>query len=492
VPDQGPDPRPVPGDAPEHVDVLVVGAGLSGIGAACRLLEAHPHRSVALLEARDASGGTWDLFRYPGIRSDSDMFTFGYAWRPWVGDRALADGDKILDYLRTVARERGVDRLIRYHHRVVAASWDSTDARWTVRVDVAGETRTFTTGFLYGCTGYYDMEHPYTPDFPGLEDFTCDVVHPQLWPADLDWTDRDVVVIGSGATAITVVPAMAERAHHVTMLQRSPTYVLSLPGRDPVARRLSWLPPRVRYRIVRAKAILVSLAFYQLSRRRPAKVRDFIRKQTAAQLPEGYDVDRHFRPAYDPWDQRVCFVPDGDLFRAIRHGRASVVTDTIETFTPTGIRLASGEELTTDLVVTATGFDLKVLGDVELTVDGRRVDPSQTVAYRALMLAGVPNFAFTIGYTNATWTLKADLVADFVVRLLSHLDEHGYRSVVPVEQGDVRPVPLMLLESGYIRRSAHLLPRQGEQDPWRLKQNYLVDLRTIRHRPLEDGVLRFS
>jgi cation diffusion facilitator CzcD-associated flavoprotein CzcO len=481
-------------DRPEHVDVLVVGAGLSGIGAACRILEARPRRSVALLEAREASGGTWDLFRYPGIRSDSDMFTFGYAWRPWLGDRALADGDKILDYLRTVARERGVDRLIRYRHRVVSAAWSSADALWTVRYLVGDESepRTVTTGFLYNCAGYYDTDHPYTPDFPGLDDFAGDVVHPQLWPADLDWADRDVVVIGSGATAITVVPAMAERARHVTMLQRSPTYVLSLPARDPVARRLSWLPPRIRYRIVRAKAILVSLAFYQLSRRRPDKVRGLIRKQTAKQLPEGYDVDRHFRPAYDPWDQRVCFVPDGDLFRAIRHGRADVVTDTIEAFTPTGIRLASGRELTTDLVVTATGFDLRLFGDVELIVDGEKVDPAASLAYRALMLAGVPNFAFTIGYTNATWTLKADLVADFVVRLLTHMDEHGHRSVVPREQEGVRPVPLMLLESGYIHRSAHLLPQQGEQDPWRLAQNYLVDVRTIRHRPLEDGVLQFT
>jgi cation diffusion facilitator CzcD-associated flavoprotein CzcO len=476
----------------EHVDVLVVGAGLSGIGAACRLTTQHPQRTYAVLEARDASGGTWDVFRYPGIRSDSDMFTFGYRWRPWHGDRALADGALILDYLRTVAQEYGVDRAIRYRHRVVAASWDSAAARWTVDVDVDGELRTMTASFLWGCTGYYDTEQGHAPDFPGQERFAGRVVHPQHWPEDLDHEGRRVVVIGSGATAVTLVPALAATAAHVTMLQRSPTYVLSLPAVDPVARRLSWLPHRLRYPVVRWKAILLTLASYQLSRRRPETVKRMIRKLTAQQLPEGFDVDTHFKPVYDPWDQRLCLVPDGDLFRAIRHGDAGVVTGTIETFTEHGIRLAGGEELEADLVVTATGLVLKPFGAIRLTVDGRVVDPGDTMAYKALMLSGVPNFAFTIGYTNASWTLKADLVADYVCRLLAYLDAHGHRVVVPQRDPDVPTTPFMPLSSGYIQRSAHLLPKQGDRAPWRLAQNYLYDVRTIRRDPIDDGVLAFS
>jgi cation diffusion facilitator CzcD-associated flavoprotein CzcO len=476
----------------EHVDVLVVGAGLSGIGAACRLTTEHPQRTYAVLEAREASGGTWDVFRYPGIRSDSDMFTFGYRWRPWRGDRALADGALILDYLRAVAEEYGVDRAIRYRHRVVAAAWDSATARWTVEVDHDGERGTMTASFLWGCTGYYDTEQGHAPEFPGQERFTGRIVHPQHWPEDLDHAGQRVVVIGSGATAVTLVPAMATTAAHVTMLQRSPTYVLSLPAVDPVARRLSWLPHRLRYPLVRWKAILLAMASYQLSRRRPEAVKRLIRKLTAKQLPEGFDVDTHFKPVYDPWDQRLCFVPDGDLFRAIRHGDAGVVTGTIETFTETGIRLAGGEELEADLVVTATGLNLKPFGAIRLTVDGRDVEPAESMAYKALMLSGVPNFAFTIGYTNASWTLKADLVADYVCRLLRHLDDHGHRVVVPQPDPDVAPTPFMPLSSGYIERSRHLLPQQGDRAPWRLAQNYLHDVRTIRRDPIDDGVLAFD
>ncbi|MGZ8738886.1 MAG: flavin-containing monooxygenase [Nocardioides sp.] len=478
--------------APEHVDVLVVGAGLSGIGAACRLSVEHPHRSVAILESRDVSGGTWDVFRYPGIRSDSDMFTFGYRWRPWQGDRALADGPMILDYLRTVAREYAVDRLVRYRHRVVAAHWDSAEARWRVEVDNDGETVHLTAGFLWSCGGYYDTEQGYTPELPGIESFGGQVVHPQHWPEDLDHAGKRVVVIGSGATAVTLVPAMADTAASVTMLQRSPTYVLSLPARDPLARRLSWLPARVRYPIVRWKAILVAIAAYQLSRRRPAVVKKVIRAAALKQLPPEVDVDTHFKPHYDPWDQRLCFVPDGDLFRALRHGTATVVTGAIDTFTETGVRLHSGEELDADLVVTATGLNLKPFGAIALTVDGAKVDYADTMAYKALMLGGVPNFAFTIGYTNASWTLKADLVADYVCRLLSHLDEHGHREVRPVPDPAVRPTPFMPLASGYIQRSLDLLPQQGDRDPWRLRQNYLYDVRSIRRDRIDDGVLSFT
>ena len=477
----------------EHVDVLIVGAGLSGIGAACRLRTDHPGRSIAILEAREASGGTWDLFRYPGIRSDSDMFTFGFRWRPWAGERALADGASILDYLRTVASEYGVDRLIRYRHRVVAASWDSGTARWTVEVDRDGEVVTLTAGFLWGCGGYYDYDRGFSPDFPGLEDFGGTVVHPQHWPEDLDYAGKRVVVIGSGATAVTLVPAMAERgAEHVTMLQRSPTYVLSLPGDDPLAKRLRRLPTKVSYPVVRWKAILVATLFFQASRRWPDKVRGLIRKQTQAQLPAAVDVDTHFRPAYNPWDQRLCFVPDGDLFKAMRHGQASVVTDHIESFTETGIELRSGEHLDADVVVTATGLTLKAMGGVELTVDGVPVKMHETLTYRALMLSDVPNFAFTIGYTNASWTLKADLVADFVCRLLTHMDESGVRQVVAPRDPSVGEERLIDFSSGYILRALDELPRQGDREPWKLRQNYLRDVRAINHQPVADGVLQFT
>ena len=476
----------------EHVDVLIVGAGLSGIGAACRLRTEHPGRSVAVLEAREASGGTWDLFRYPGIRSDSDMFTFGFKWRPWPGDTALADGSSILDYLRTVAREYGVDRLIRYRHRVVSASWDSETALWTVEVDRGGDPVTLTTHLLWACGGYYDYDQGFSPEFPGQEDFRGTIVHPQHWPEELDYAGKRVVVIGSGATAVTLVPAMAGAgAGHVTMLQRSPTYILSLPGRDPLATRLRRLPTRVSYPIVRWKAILLAVATYQLAQRRPELVKSLIRKMTAKQVPAGVDVDVHFKPAYNPWDQRLCFVPDGDLFKAMRAGRASVVTDHIDTFTETGIRLRSGEQLEADVVVTATGLTLKAMGGIELVVDGTPVKMQDTMTYKALMLSDVPNFVFTIGYTNASWTLKADLVADFVCRLLTYLDEHGVRRAVAPRDPSVGEQRLIDFSSGYILRALDELPKQGDREPWQLRQNYLRDVRSINHDRIDDGVLTF-
>ncbi len=475
-----------------HVDVLIIGAGLSGIGAACQLSVQHPGRSVAILESRAASGGTWDLFRYPGVRSDSDMYTLGYRWRPWRGDRALADGPSILRYVRDVAREYGVDRLVRYGHRVVAASWDSTTARWTVEVDHDGAPATLTTSFLWGCSGYYDYDQGYAPEFPGAAEFAGQVVHPQHWPEGLDYAGKRVVVIGSGATAVTLVPAMATEAAHVTMLQRSPTYVVSVPALDPIARRLTRLPERIAFPIVRWKGIGIAMASYQLSRRWPDRLRGFIRKQTLAQLPDTVDVDTHFKPTYDPWDQRLCLVPDGDLFRSLREGTASVVTDTIETFTETGIRLTSGEELEADIIITATGLNLRAFGGLELTVDGAAVKIPETIAYKALMLSGVPNFAFTIGYTNASWTLKADLVGEYVCRLLRHLDEHGLRSVVAVAEADLVEAPFMDFSSGYVLRSLDELPKQGDREPWKLRQNYLHDVRTIRKDAIDDGVLRFA
>ncbi len=476
----------------EHVDVLIVGAGLSGIGAAAQLRRRHPGRSLAILESRDATGGTWDLFRYPGIRSDSDMFTFGFRWRPWRGDRALADGPSILAYLRAVAAEHGVDRLVRHQHRVTGAAWDSGTARWTVEIDRDGEPVTMTASFLWSCTGYYDYERPHEPQLPGIERYAGQVVHPQHWPEDLDHTGKRVVVIGSGATAVTLVPAMAEHAEHVTMLQRSPSYVLAMPGRDPVARALRRLPARVADPVVRWKNILMTSASYRLARRRPALARRVLRAGAVKQLPEGYDVDTHFNPRYDPWDQRLCLVPDGDLFRVLSDGSASVVTDTIDTFTERGIRLASGTELEADLVVTATGLRLLPFGGIDLTVDGATVKLPETMSYQALMLSDVPNFAYTIGYTNASWTLKADLVADYVCRLLAHLDDHGLRVAVPRKDPTVADRPFLDFSSTYVLRALDELPRQGDRAPWALRQNYLADRRTIRKAPIDDGVLELG
>ena len=475
----------------DDLDVLILGAGLSGIGAACHLTRRHPATTYAVLEARAASGGTWDLFRYPGIRSDSDMFTLGYRFRPWTGATALAEGRAVLDYVRETAREYGVERHIRYEHRVVAAEWDRGAARWTVTVETGGGTRQLTCAFLWSCTGYYDYERGHQPELPGLDDFAGDVVHPQHWPEDFDHAGKRVVVIGSGATAVTLVPALAETAAHVTMLQRSPTYILSVPSEDGLASRLGRvLPDRAAYTATRWKNILVAGALYRLSRKRPQLVRRLIRRATVAAVP-GVDVDTHFNPRYDPWDQRLCLVPDGDLFRALRRGTAEVVTDTIEALTPAGIRLTSGAELEADAVVLATGLRLKPFGGIRLVVDGDEVKLPHTMAYRALMLSGVPNFAFTIGYTNASWTLKVDIVGDYVCRLLSHLQEHGLREVVPVRDASLAEEPFLDFRAGYVLRALDQLPVQGAREPWRLRQSYLHDVRTIRSAPIDDGALAF-
>ncbi|UMG94067.1 NAD(P)/FAD-dependent oxidoreductase [Nocardioides sp. TF02-7] len=486
-----------PAAQPQHVDVVVIGAGLSGVGAAAQLRARHPERSVAVLEARESMGGTWDLFRYPGIRSDSDMFTFGYKWRPWKSDVALADGPLIRDYIHTVAEEYGVHELVRYRHRVLRAAWDSAEARWTLTVAVGdpaqGETVTMTADFLWSCAGYYRYDQGFQPQWPGMADFRGDIVHPQHWPDDLDYRGKRVVVVGSGATAVTLVPAMAPDAEHVTMLQRTPTYVLSRPGRDPVARLLGRVPDKLSYPVVRWWNILQAIASFQVSRRWPGFAKNVVRKGVAKSLPEGFDVDTHFSPPYNPWEQRLCFVPDGDLFRAIRRGQASIATGVIETFTPTGVRLASGEEIDADVVVTATGFQLLLpFGGVEIEVDGAPLALEDQMAYKALMISGMPNFAFTIGYTNASWTLKADLVIDYVCRLLDHMDRHGYRIAVPELDPTVERRPLMDLSSGYIQRSAHLLPAQGDRPPWRLDQNYITDRRVIQRSPIDDGVIRFK
>lgn len=485
-------PEHQPERQPEHVDVLVVGAGLSGIGAACQLKAGRPDKTIAVLEAREASGGTWDLFRYPGVRSDSDMFTFGYRWRPWPSDTALADGGLILDYLRTVAEEHEVDKLIRYRYRVTSAAFDSATSRWTVEVDHDGAPLTMTCDFLWGATGYYDYETGHRPSWPGEDTFEGQWVHPQFWPEDLEYAGKRVVVIGSGATAVTLLPAMAGTAEHVTMLQRTPTYILPQPGTDPLASALRRLPWRVAYPVVRAKNVLRLVASYQLARRFPARARQTVRKFTERQLPEGLSYDESFQPPYDVWDQRLCVVPDSDLFRTLRAGTTSVVTGTIETFTPSGIRTSAGTELEADIVITATGLKLKLFGGISISVDGEPFEPSESMVYRGLMVSGLPNFAFTIGYTNASWTLKADLVGEYVVRLLRHMDEHGLRRVVAIKDDSVGERPFMDLASGYIQRALDGLPRQGDRAPWRLKQNYLVDVREIRRARLDDGVLDFA
>jgi monooxygenase len=477
----------------EHVDVLIVGAGLSGIGAAAQLTRERPSTTYAILEMRAAMGGTWDLFRYPGVRSDSDMFTLGYRFKPWTDEKALADGPSILAYVRETAREYGIDRHIRYDHAVTSASWDSETARWTVTARHDGEEVRLTCRLLWACSGYYDYDEPYDAQLPGLADFGGQVVHPQHWPEDLDYAGKRVVVVGSGATAVTLVPAMAEQAAHVTMLQRSPTYILSVPRTDKVAvglRRL--LPEKAAYVVSRWKNVGIASGTYGLSRRRPDLLRRLIRRATVKALPEGYDVDTHFNPRYDPWDQRLCLVPDGDLFEAVSDGRAEVVTDTIETFTETGVRLASGEEILADIVVTATGLKVIFLGGARLEVDGAEVKLPEAMAYKAMMLADVPNFVFTVGYTNASWTLKADLVAEYVCRLLDHLDDGGYRAAVPRRDPTVGERPIMDFSAGYVLRALDDLPKQGDREPWMLRQNYVHDVRTIRRGPLDDGAMEFS
>ncbi|HEY6747345.1 MAG TPA: NAD(P)/FAD-dependent oxidoreductase [Mycobacteriales bacterium] len=475
---------------PEHVDVLIVGAGISGIGAACHLQDRCPDRTYAILEARDSLGGTWDLFRFPGVRSDSDMLTLGYAFRPWTGTSTLADGPSIRAYIEDTARERGLDTKIRYGHRVVAAEWSSAASRWTVTVGSPAGTVTLTCAFLYACTGYYRYDEGFRPEFPGERDFAGPVLHPQHWPADLDHTGKRVVVIGSGATAVTVVPAMAKDAAIVTMLQRSPSYVMTLPSEDVVLQKLRRrLPERTATRIARGKNWITQIVLYQLAQRAPRTMRKLLMSGVRRQLPPGFPVDTHFRPAYDPWDQRLCFVPDGDLFAAISSGKATVVTDTIDTFTPTGIRLRSGSELEADIIVTATGLTLLAMGGMTLAVDGEPVELSERVAYKGMMLSGVPNFAFAVGYTNASWTLKIDLVSEYVCRVLNEMTRTGTTVVTPVPPPPGPREPLLNLQAGYVRRGIDRMPRQGPGRPWRLNQNYAQDLLLFRHGPVTDEVV---
>jgi cation diffusion facilitator CzcD-associated flavoprotein CzcO len=480
----------------EHFDVLIVGAGLSGIGAGYHLQANCPNRTYVILEGRDSIGGTWDLFRYPGIRSDSDMYTLGYSFRPWTQAKAIAEGPAILDYVRDTANEAGIDRQIRFNHQVKSASWSTQDAKWTVEAEQGPSRQTvrFSCNFLFMCSGYYSYAEGYTPDFPGVGDFAGRLVHPQKWTQDIDYQNKRVVVIGSGATAVTLVPELAKLAAHVTMLQRSPTYVISRPAEDFIANWLRrFLPAKVAYGITRWKNVLFGMFFFKMSRSRPERIKKMILDGVREALGPEYDIDKHFTPRYNPWDQRLCLVPNGDLFAAIKEGRASVVTDQIETFTAQGIKLQSGAELAADLVVTATGLNLQVLGGMQIAVDGRDVDLAATLNYKGMMYSDIPNLASSFGYTNASWTLKCDLTCEYVCRLLNHMEENGLRQCTPRNSDpSITTEPWIDFSSGYVQRSLARFPKQGSRKPWRLHQNYALDIMSLRYGAVDDGVMEFS
>jgi len=479
----------------EHFDVIIVGAGLSGIGAGYHLQTNCPAKSYAILEGRDAIGGTWDLFRYPGIRSDSDMYTLGYAFKPWVQAKAIADGPSIRTYVRETATENGIDKHIRFNTQVKRAEWSSAEARWTIEAEVGADKKIarFTCNFLFMCCGYYDYAAGHDPDFAGRADFAGRVVHPQFWPQDLDYTNKKVVVIGSGATAVTLVPEMAKAAAHVTMLQRSPTYVVSRPAEDATANWLrSKLPPMLAYGITRWRNVLFGMFFFNLARKKPeqtkARIIDMVRKE----LGPDYDVATHFTPRYNPWDQRLCLVPDSDLFQSIKSGKASVVTDEIERFTPKGILLKSGQEIEADVVVTATGLKLNLLGGMQVSVDGAAKIMSQTMSYKGMMYSDVPNMAAAFGYTNASWTLKCDLTCEYACRMINYMDRKGYQIATPVSDPAVEELPWLDFSSGYVQRARDVLPKQGAKKPWRLYQNYALDMLTLRFGAVDDGTMRFE
>ncbi len=469
----------------EHLDVVIVGAGLSGIGAGYRIAEQLPGKSWAILEARDTMGGTWDLFRYPGVRSDSDMFTLGYEFMPWTAPKSIADGPTILDYIHQTAAQFGIEEKIRYRTRVVTADWSTEHARWTLTLETEAGERTLTCGFFYACSGYYDYAQGHDPDFPGIEDFTGEVVHPQFWPEAMEYAGKRVVIIGSGATAVTLVPAMAETAAHVTMLQRSPTWISPIPGVDAVADKLRGrLPAGAAHRLIRTKNILLQTGVYQFCQRFPQRARKMMLGINERLLQDPDLVAEHFTPSYDPWDQRLCAVPDGDLFRSLRRGEADVVTDVIDSFVPEGIRLASGRVLEADVVVTATGLKLLLLGGITVSTDGEPVRLNEQFVWQGAMMTGMPNFAFCIGYTNASWTLRADLTHRLVCKVLRHLDDNDLAAAVPEADADLQERPLLGLSSGYVQRSIGDLPRQGDRGPWRVRQNYLLDSLTTMRRDL--------
>ena len=490
--DRSPARQPQRGD---HVDVVIVGAGLSGIGAAHHLRTHCPDKSFLILEGRERMGGTWDLFRYPGIRSDSDMYTLGYSFRPWKERKAIADGPSILSYIRDTAREGGIEPHIRYRHQVKSASWSSAEARWTVLAERGdtGEAVHFTCNWLHMCSGYYDYAQGHAPEFDGAADFRGRIVHPQFWPDDLDYEGRRVVVIGSGATAVTIVPEMARKAAHVTMLQRSPTYMVSMPGEDRVANALrKVLPAGLSYKLVRWKNVLFQMFFFNLARKRPDWMRRRLIGEVTKLLPDGFDVGTHFTPRYNPWDQRLCLVPDADMFHAIKSGRVSVATGEIDRFTAGSIRLKSGEELPAEIIVSATGLKIQLFSGIAFTIDGQARNLSDTLAYRAFMFSDVPNMSYAFGYTNASWTLKADLSAMYLCRLLNHMDARGWQVAMARRDPSVEQVPFLDFTSGYVQRAAHVLPKQGATHPWRVHQNYVKDIASLKYGRIEDGVMTFS
>lgn len=481
--------------ATEAIDVLVVGAGISGIDAGYHLQTYAPDKSYIILEGRDDLGGTWDLFRYPGIRSDSDMHTLGFSFRPWKEAKAIADGPSIKKYLRETAEAYGIDKHMRFQHRVVSAAWDSETARWTVQAERAPDREpvTFAARFLFMCSGYYRYDEGFTPQFEGRDTFKGEIVHPQHWPDSLDYKGKRVIVIGSGATAVTLVPEMAKQAAHVTMLQRSPTYMVSRPSEDKIANGLrKVLPSRLAYGITRWKNVLFGMYFYKKTRTNPQGVNQFVLGKVKELLPPGYDM-AHFTPSYNVWDQRLCLVPDEDLFAAIRNGSADVATGHIERFTETGVLLKDGRELAADIVVTATGLNLRLLSGVRFAVDGAPVDLAKTMTYKAMMFSGVPNLATSFGYTNASWTLKADLTCMYVARLLNHMDKTGTQIATPVlDDPEVTPEPWLSFSSGYVQRAIDALPKQGSKRPWRVHQNYALDMIDLKFGKVDDGAMRFT
>ena len=479
-----------------YVDVLIAGAGISGIGAAYHLQKRCPTQSYAIIEARDAVGGTWDLFRYPGIRSDSDMYTFGFKFKPWVYEKAISPGELIRRYIREAAEENGIDRHIEFSSKVKATNWDSQTSRWTTQIEdvVTGNTREVVSRFFFSCGGYYSYEHGYAPEFAGSEDFHGPIIHPQHWPHDIDCADKKIVVIGSGATAVTLVPTLAETAKQVTMLQRSPTYIVSRPGTDKIASFFqAWLPPKLAYSLVRWKNILGGMFLYWFSRTFPERVKSAIVKDARSLLGEDYNVEKHFTPTYKPWDQRICLVPDGDLFNAIRNGSVSMVTDHIDRFTPEGVLLKSGERLDADIIITATGLNIEVFGGMRISVDGQKVDPAATCCYKGMMLNDLPNMAFSIGYTNASWTLKSDLVGEYVCRLINYMQANDYDYCVPrVPAEGIDEVPLMNFTSGYVVRAQDQMPKQGTSSPWKLYQNYVLDRISLGMGSVVDDCIEFG
>jgi len=480
----------------EHLDVLIVGAGISGISAAYHLQKRCPNKTYAILENRAQLGGTWDLFRYPGIRSDSDMYTLGFAFKPWTEAKAIADGPSIIRYLKETVSEFGIDQHIRYQQQVSKASWSSETQLWTVEVIREGQTEAvlMTCNFLLSCSGYYNYDAGYTPDFEGAEQFKGQLVHPQFWPEDLDYKDKKVVVIGSGATAVTLLPSLAEQAAHVTMLQRSPTYIASLPSVDPFIKFLRrGLSERLVHPIARWKNILYGRYLFWFLKKYPLKAKDHLVNEVRSAIGEHCDVDTHFTPSYKPWDQRLCLVPDGDLFEAIKQGKASVVTDHIDCFTETGLKLKSGKALDADLIVTATGLDMRIGGGIEISIDGEVVKQHDLWTYKGMMLSDIPNHAFAMGYSNASWTLKIDLTCEYVCRLLNYMDKNNFKQCTPKTQGAVlEEEPLMNLNSGYIERAKEQLPKQASTKPWKLNQNYLLDKLILGYSKVNDNTMIFK